>query len=290
MLALPGLLVADDGAEHVPGRGIDAARKRPAAAEPITALHAPRTAARENQGRADQAVGRFAPDFMLRLGVPHADQPMVSSQVGQHPGGRAAALADHRGQLEQRAKRQLAAADARRLQHPEEAARMQIGDRLVRQAAQLFRPRGALAEHRDQRLGARQELVEARRRLLIDLRLRHCDPLSDKPACPSLLVAPQLGEILSTSSLDPVENGSDHRHPRPCRAGQSDRDPAHRAAIQRSLWRGCSSRVTSRGFRVSPSSSRMAAARCPTRSAGFAATGRSMPTIPIRSTAFAALF
>src|SRR5205085_8365076 len=49
VLALPGLLVADDGAEHVPRRGIDAARKRPAAAETITALHAPRAAARENQ-------------------------------------------------------------------------------------------------------------------------------------------------------------------------------------------------------------------------------------------------
>src|SRR5262249_46344727 len=47
-LALPGLLVADDGAEHVPRRGIDPARKRPAAAEPITAFGATGAAAREN--------------------------------------------------------------------------------------------------------------------------------------------------------------------------------------------------------------------------------------------------
>src|SRR5205814_6870242 len=69
VLALPGLLVADHGAEHIPGCGIDAARKRPAAAQPITALHAPGAAARENQGRADQAIGRVAPDLVLRLRV-----------------------------------------------------------------------------------------------------------------------------------------------------------------------------------------------------------------------------
>ena len=42
--------------------------------------------------------------------------------------------------------------------------------------------------------------------------------------------APQLGEILSASSLGPAENGDDHRHPCACRAGQPDRDVAHRAA------------------------------------------------------------
>ncbi len=41
---------------------------------------------------------------------------------------------------------------------------MQIGDRLVGQPAQLLGARGALAQHRDQRLGARQQLVKARRR------------------------------------------------------------------------------------------------------------------------------
>ena len=99
-LALPGLLIADDGAEHVPGRGIYSARKRPTAAEAIAALDAPRPAARKNQCRADQAVWRFAPDFLLRLGVPHAEQPMMGRKVGEHPGGRAATAADHRGQFE----------------------------------------------------------------------------------------------------------------------------------------------------------------------------------------------
>src|SRR6516162_5938740 len=64
---LPSLLVADDGAEHVPGGGIDPARKRPAAGQPVAAFHPPGAAARKNQGRADQAVGRLAPDFMLRF-------------------------------------------------------------------------------------------------------------------------------------------------------------------------------------------------------------------------------
>ena len=127
---------------------------------------------------------------------------MMGGEVGQHPGGRAAALADHRGQLEERAVRQLAAADAGRLQHAEETARVQIGDRLVGQAAQLLGPRSALAQHRDQRLGARQKLFEARRRrALVGLRLGHCDPLPDRPACASLLLASQLGDILFTVGL-----------------------------------------------------------------------------------------
>ncbi len=88
---------------------------------------------------------------------------MMGGEVGQHPGGRAATLPDHRGQLVQRTEGQLTAADTGRLQHAEETARMQIGDRLVGQPTKLLGPRGALAQNRDQRLGPRQQLIEARR-------------------------------------------------------------------------------------------------------------------------------
>src|ERR1700735_5242863 len=64
--ALAALLVVDDAADEVPGGGIDAARKRPAAGEAIAALHLLRPAARENQRRADQIVGRLAPNLVLR--------------------------------------------------------------------------------------------------------------------------------------------------------------------------------------------------------------------------------
>ena len=183
-LALPGLLVDDEGADHRPVGGVDAARKRPAAGDTVAAGHAPRPAARKDQRRADQIVGRFAPDLILRLGMPHAQEPMMRGKVGQHPGGRATAAADHRRQLEQCAVGQFAAAHPRRLQHAEQAARMQIGDRLVGQPAQFLGPPGALAQYRHQRLGAGQQLFEARRRRALSAcRLGHCDPLPHEPLC-----------------------------------------------------------------------------------------------------------
>ncbi len=127
---------------------------------------------------------------------------MMGSEVGQHPGGRAATLADDRGQLVERAVGQLAAADAGRLQHAEETGRMQIGDRLVGQPAKLLGPGGALAQNRDQRFGAPQQLFEARRRrALVGFCLGHCAPLPDRRACAILLLASQLGDILFTWGL-----------------------------------------------------------------------------------------
>src|SRR5262249_3558211 len=55
---LSGLLVANHGAEHVPGRGIDPARKRPTTAQTVTALDAPGATTREDQGGTNQAVRR----------------------------------------------------------------------------------------------------------------------------------------------------------------------------------------------------------------------------------------
>ncbi len=79
---------------------------------------------------------------------------------------------------------------------------MQIGDRLVGQPAKLLGPRGALAQHRDQRLGARQQFFEARRRrALVGLCLGHCAPLPHRPACAILLLASRLGDILFTWGL-----------------------------------------------------------------------------------------
>jgi len=108
-------------------------------------------------------------------------------------------LADHRGQLEQPAKRKFAAPDSGRLQHAEQAARMQIGNRFVRQATQLFGPRSTFAEHWDECLGAREEFLEARcRPVLMGLRLGHSILFGKGPAACSLLISPPLGDILST--------------------------------------------------------------------------------------------
>src|SRR4029077_15244163 len=46
-----------------------------------------------------------------------------------------------------------------------------------------------------------------RRFAALGLRLGHCDPLPDRPACRSLLVTLRFGEILSTSAVGPTEKG-----------------------------------------------------------------------------------
>src|SRR5215471_2986272 len=81
---------------------------------------------------------------------------------------------------------------------------MQIGDRFVREAAQLLRPRGAVAQHRDEALGAREQFLEARRRsALMGLRLGHSILFGKGLAAYSLLTSPQLGDILSTCQSCP---------------------------------------------------------------------------------------
>ena len=64
-------------------------------------------------------------------------------------------------QLDDRAERQFAAADPPRLQDAEQAALVQIGDRLVGQPAQFLGSRRALAQDRHQRLGARRQFGES---------------------------------------------------------------------------------------------------------------------------------
>ena len=158
-----GFLIVQDRADQVPGCGIDPARKRPATGEAIAAIDPAGAAAREDQRRADQVVGRLAPDLVLRLFRPHPEQPVMRREVGQHPGGRAAAAADHRHQLDDRAERQFAAADPLRLEDAEQPGAMQILDRLIGHAAQFLGLGGALAQNRHQRLGALQQLREIRR-------------------------------------------------------------------------------------------------------------------------------
>ena len=63
-----------------------------------------------------------------------------------------------------RAEWQLAAADPPRLQHAKQPGAVQIVDRLVGQTAQFLGLAGALAQHRHQRLGARQQFGKIGRR------------------------------------------------------------------------------------------------------------------------------
>ena len=91
---------------------------------------------------------------------------MVAGEVVQHPGGRAAAARDDRAKLDQRAIGRLAAAYALRLQHAEESGGVQVGDRRIRHAAQLFRLRRALAQPRHERERSALQLGEIGRGLV----------------------------------------------------------------------------------------------------------------------------
>src|SRR5258708_15291515 len=109
-------------------------------------------------------------------------------QIGQHPAGRGITAADRGDQLNDRAERQLAAADPLWLQDAEQAGAMQVLDRLVGQAAQFLGLGGALAQDRHQRLGALRQLREIRRptgpaKLWATLfRLGHPDTSFPRPA------------------------------------------------------------------------------------------------------------
>ncbi len=84
----------------------------------------------------------------------------MAREIGQHPAGRAAALRHDGAELDERAIGQLAAADALRLQHAEEAARVQIGDGLIGEAAQLLGRARPRPQRRHERLGPRRERRE----------------------------------------------------------------------------------------------------------------------------------
>src|SRR4029079_9688008 len=114
---------------------IDAARERPAAAEPIAAFGRDRATARKHQRRADEIVARYGPDLVLRLVPRDRHNPVVAGEIGGDPGGRAAAFGENGAELDQRAIGKLAAADPARLQHAEDSAGVKLGEGFIGNAA-----------------------------------------------------------------------------------------------------------------------------------------------------------
>ena len=82
--------------------------------------------------------------------------PMVAQEVGQVPGAGRAGTGDGRAEIHEDAVVELGAADARRLQHPEEPVLVKCGLGFRRQAPQVLGRSGALAQAWQQGLGPLQ--------------------------------------------------------------------------------------------------------------------------------------
>ena len=150
-----GLVVGlDHGGEHVPFAGLHARRERPVAAQRVAALGPAGAAGGKDERRSDQRVDVLAPHRFLRARIEHAEHPVMAGEIGEIPRHRRIGLSQRIGAIDQRDVIELRAADALRLQDPEQTGVVQIALGFRRQAAQRLGPGGALAQFRDQRAGA----------------------------------------------------------------------------------------------------------------------------------------
>ena len=134
---------------------VAAARKRvPAAQSPAAARNALGLGARRQRRRGDRER-IVAPDVDLRPLRILRDDPLVLGQHRIDPARRGAAPAQLLGDAGEQAEPSLHAAEAARLQDPQDAGIVILGDRFGRQLARGGRRRGALGEARDQNAGAR---------------------------------------------------------------------------------------------------------------------------------------
>ena len=155
-LGLAGAL--DHAAEQNPLRVIDAAGKAPAAAQAKAARDLLGGAVRRDARRGDR-MRIAAPDLALRLLRIIADHPVVLAMHGSDPGRRAAALRQRAEHLREHAIVGAVAAEHRRLKAAGELEALEVGDGFrgsLRSASGL---RGALAQRRDERMGALDEDV-----------------------------------------------------------------------------------------------------------------------------------
>ena len=144
----------NDAGKHIPIAGIDARREWPAAAQQISAVDLPGAAGRKNEGGCDQRIGVLVPDQILGALVEHAQHPVVACQIGEIPGHRRVGLPDRIGAIDQRDIIEFGATYPLRLHDPEQTGVMQIAFGLRRQAPQFLGPGRAVAQLRNERLGA----------------------------------------------------------------------------------------------------------------------------------------
>ena len=187
-----------DARQHVPFAAIHSGRKRPAAAQHISAIDLSGAAGGEDEGRSNQRIGALAPNRILRALIEHREHPVMAGEVGKGPGHGGIALPDRVGAVDQCDIIEFRAADAFRLHDPEQAAFVQFAFGLLGKAAQLFRTRCTLAQPRRQRCGARNHRcvdtavgIRTRGRACICLQTGSCH-LAVLPNAPATRYTPDL--------------------------------------------------------------------------------------------------
>ena len=146
-------LVGHAAGQH-PGRGIDAAGKRPLAREAVAAFHRCRLATRKREASGSQCLRVTVPHIFLRAQFKLADVPRVRGEVGVDPRGRRAGLADFEHGVHQHIEAQLGAAKPHRLHQAQQPCFVQISDGLGRHAAQALGFGSARSNARHQRGGS----------------------------------------------------------------------------------------------------------------------------------------
>ena len=136
-----------------PVRTVNAARKRPAAAQPPAAVNLAGFATTGNEHACDHRIRRAVPDFVLTFGRKVAKQNIVRAILGQAPASRAAGLRDRFDDVDHAREMRLRAAVTRGL-HDSLNPRIPHGlHHDLGEPAGLLRLGGMLADQVDQRLG-----------------------------------------------------------------------------------------------------------------------------------------
>ena len=159
-----GLLVDDDRADQVPGSGVDAARKRPAPAQPIAAVdragrgRAERSRPSRSDCRATCPRSRPAPRAATCRAANDARRDWPAPRRSSRSPGRSPRPARRSSGTAIRCRRPALGC---RMRKSPLRCRSSIVSSGSRRSSSVCA--GALAQHRHQRLGARQELGEIRR-------------------------------------------------------------------------------------------------------------------------------
>ncbi len=145
--------------EHVPFGDVGAAREIPLSADDIAAFDLFPASLRKGDAGGDQRLGIRAPYFLLRALLVHRKHPVVHLEITEVPGGRRAAARELVAEIDIGHEIELHPAPALGLHRAKNAARVQLGDRLLRHHARLLGVGRACAQRGHERSGARGRLL-----------------------------------------------------------------------------------------------------------------------------------
>src|SRR6266853_1365826 len=142
------IAVAHRDREHVPFGDVRAAREIPLSADDVAVLDLYRPPLRTGHAACAQRLRIRAPYLLLRALLVHRQHPVVHLQIAEIPGGRSAAERELVAEIDVGDEIELHPAPALGLHRAQDAARVQVDDRLRRHHAGFFGLRGAAAKRR----------------------------------------------------------------------------------------------------------------------------------------------